>query len=415
MNAIKGFRTGDPVLLDADLRRQQQSTSDVFARIAREKNARWNWRQAVTAHVVAQFDDAILVSSATTLVRLPSGSLQDAGKRVLIALSGPGNVTVRAVSASVNGSANDALTDPGAIVYDFNGSSWWRSPGQGPTVVVPAPNADGQVMVSAGGVWTLLSPGTESDVLTIVSGAPAWSARTPGRLSVEADTVALWHGDDSLADSGPNGFTLQGFAGGVLGSGTIRYTHMFPGYRTFFLRTVDRLATTAVGSALRILGDMTIEFLLFIANGGFVGSGNQVIYHGTDSVGLEANNNVYDVRVNTATSSEVLVWSQRAGSPGADAIALFSNDVPSFVTPFYVAFTRASQVVTPYLQGVQAGTPSTTLTAPTGGTNGRLVVGGTNHESFAIAEIRISNTVRSTAQIKAAYNTLLGPVYGRLP
>lgn len=289
-------------------------------------------------------------------------------------------------NATLDGStaAQDAPDQVGFYLYLWDGRGW--SSGRKDSGALPPGAAEG-------------------DTITIINNIATWAPTTPGRLSVESDTVALFHFNDTLVDA-TGTYTMAAF------SGAARFAHMWPGYRALFLRSADRLGSTVLGSALGITGAMTLEFLIHYPDRQFTYTNNRVVYHGTDSVGSSSNNCMYIVEQVASTD---MSWYQQSGG-GTFSGVNYDGDVPVSHVPFYCAYTRsAGQVVRPYLQGVPAGAASAALTTPTGGSSGGLIIGGPTHEVFAIAELRISNTERSATQIKDAYNTLLGGPYGRLP
>lgn len=252
------------------------------------------------------------------------------------------------------------------------------------------------------------NPLTERKEVTALA---ATGAQLPGRLAVEADTTALYHFNQSIADAGPNNLALEFF-----GTSTERYAPIVPGYWGLYQKgNVDALRSVALNSPLIALtGAMTFEVIYAGQTTNLSASAPVIAFHGTSSTGgPEANNKAWQVQVRDTGGA--LTWSQQHGSLGQGTSFVVDSRMPPMWSPVYLAWTRGSdQIVRTYMNGELLGT-SSALTLPVVGANGRLTIGGANHFEQILGEMRISNTARSDAQIKAAYNATLGRHFGLLP
>ncbi len=285
----------------------------------------------------------------------------------------------------------DVPSEVGSYAFLFDGRNWTSMRGQG-----------------------LPGDYIEGDTIIIVNGEPSWEPTSPGRLSVESDTVALFPFTGALTDIGPSSFAISNTFGAT------RYGDTLPHYRGLFMRgtsVTDRFQSTATNSALAITGAATVEFVAKSAGAVYGNSSNLIVYHGTDSTGGgTANNKAWAVEFwRSAGGTGGIRWHQQHGNLGQLTEHIVDTEVPPVGELFHFAATRTpGQVVQFYINGVARGAASAALTTPVVGASGRLMIGGAGHDSVSLLDLRISNTARTADQIKSAYNTTLGPVYGRL-
>lgn len=402
--APKDFRTSDETLR-ADLQRQRQAIENSLSELDRDKEERWRWRRVKTASARADFWEALLVDvrGGATVIRLPGGSIQQSGKRVLVALSGTGNVTVLGDDTFVNGQSEDVLTLAGAYVYEFDGQLWWRMP------------------FSSG-----LPPlEDEGDVLTIVGGVAAWAPPLAHGLAQYLDTsgspTALWNFNGVItAAVGGSGYDLS------VSTGNLVYTEAMPGLRGVVGGAGALRLVTGVGTALsQHIGALTVELLMHLETDTSVG---RVVQAASSNTSVSSNT-AWSVERVSATNFP-LRWSVGQTFGAARTVSKQTSTMAYY--PFnmqHVAFTRSAngQTWNAYQQGRLVST-LTGFTQPTAfdvqgavGPEHRIVFGGLEQgvsqslPACVIASCRISTTEKTAASIKAAYNQCLGPVYGVLP
>ncbi len=249
-------------------------------------------------------------------------------------------------------------------------------------------------------VSTNISTGRTEVAITGASSAP----RIP-RITADASTVALYHFDGDLNDSGANAINLSGL------TGTTQYTDLVPGHRCLLQRaeTPDR-HQTASGTALALTGNMTVEFLINI-NASAVLASNNIVYYWNDTAGGSTNNSLWGIELSNTTQD--IRWFSHSGSFVLSEYVLNGFSIPNNITSYFAA-TRTANVIQFYLNGLPIGAASSALTTPDGGSGSRMRLGGATHNAMHISELCISNVARSAAFIKARYNTLLGGLLGSI-
>lgn len=228
-------------------------------------------------------------------------------------------------------------------------------------------------------------------------------AVTIGRHTLIYDPVGLWQFNETLNDTSGNAFNM------TVSSGTERYTDIYPGVRGIGLNTT-RLIYNTFTSTLAITGDITLECLLYLRAYPITGFEAGIVTHA--AAGETSGDNVlYAMQLDGASGA--LSWLSESGS-GTNAP--FTRDMGPGLGLSHIAATRISNVVQLYVNGRAQGAASSALTAPTGGGNGRLVVGYPDVGFFApegvMSSLKICNVGLSAAQIASEYNATLGPLYG---
>ena len=219
------------------------------------------------------------------------------------------------------------------------------------------------------------------------------------RHQVTSNTVGLWQFDWDGTDSSGNGYDL------TLEAGIERYSDLWPGVSgALFNGGVTKFYRSSAEAALRILGDMTIEFFymsLINYPSGYV------CYHGTSGESLPTNY-LYSVSYESGNASTQ--WLQEYGA-GSDSLYQFTEELPPPRSLIHVAATRRSDVIRLYHNGRLVGT-SSALTTPEDGSSGRLRVGeGVNG---IVSSLKILNVGLTDEEIVEEYNSTFGPVFGEL-
>ncbi len=225
--------------------------------------------------------------------------------------------------------------------------------------------------------------------------------------------VGLWQFQGSLADTSGNSFDLS------VSAGTETYSAMVPNLRGVKLDGTLRLER-AFTSALAITGDLTIEALVLLSGStDTVANVSQIIAHtyGTNDT-LEAYNYIYDLRFLSA--SRVLTFLSEHGLGGADDTTTSVQAYPVRGQIFHLAVTRASNVISFYCNG-RLLAASSALPTPTGGSSGRLYVGGQGgpdaplfSSPMLLASLKIIPSGLTIAQVQAEYNRTAGKFYGKI-
>lgn len=311
----------------------------------------------------------------------------------------PGGGTLRVpvgggAAAPVNGTLNGQLWQ-----YDATAGLWL------PTPTAPV-NGDIPIWDAAGNTWTFGVTGASNLQYFDLTGAP----------------VGLWNFNNTLADVSGNGNNL------VLSAGNPGFADIVPGKKALAIWLGTRYETAAAVPLLQILGDVTIETI--IQQDGNPITNNIVLcqYRGPTATPLEANNILYQFRLQATgafTNTRDIGFASQNGvvlntvysSAGTPAsLGCIHNIV-------YLAVRREANVVTFFVNGVPFGNPSGVLTAPTGGNgaNTRFCVGNNGPGTTAVEVVnlmlglKVFNRALSDAEIKAEYNRTMGPAFGRIP
>lgn len=215
--------------------------------------------------------------------------------------------------------------------------------------------------------------------------------------------LGLWQFTDPnnlLADTSGNGYDL------TVETGTSRSGFIWGDRGGFYFDGLTALWYNVSEAALRLTGDMS--FFCLWSNHTAVNS-SSLVTHG-DAGELETGNLLY--RLGYATYPD-LVFTSESGA-GVDA----SHSVTSLISMpgqiAHVGFTRTSGVVQFWHNGVPFGAASAALTTPTGGSTGRLRLGGsvaTRANGMMTSAMLLSRAL-SAAEVRRAYNMTLGLVLG---
>lgn len=215
--------------------------------------------------------------------------------------------------------------------------------------------------------------------------------------------VALWQLNDVLTDSVGGGGTL------TLEAGTSVFCDLLPGLRGFYFDGSSALIRNASQTALQITGDLTIEF---ISARPVVETDKTCISHDglTES---STDNYLYDIYLD---SSFQLQYFAEQGSGTNITFGSTGFVIPPAQVVHYGMVRQANQV-TFYVNGRQFGPTSSGLLAPTGGTNGKLRIGGDSAVSPVrmtgpMSSVKILNRSLTASQVAEDYNVTLGGVYG---
>lgn len=222
------------------------------------------------------------------------------------------------------------------------------------------------------------------------------------RHRLDPNTVALWQLDGDLLDSGPNGFNLTEV-------GTVPYQlHGVPGKVPAVSPelTLANHGSHPYDAALNIVGELTIEFMMFLTA---IDANSWSVSMGVPGSELEADN--YLILIGHDVSGQ-LVWSpERLAGENVEGESKFTATGGTLTTGQWqhIAMRRtAGNVVTFFIDGSSVGT-SAALLAPTGGTNGVFRIGteGANDIEGYMGSLHILDRAKSDAEILATANRLL--------
>lgn len=251
--------------------------------------------------------------------------------------------------------------------------------------------------------------------------AQVWRFRDPPSVGaiqyfdVDAGTVGCWNFNETLADISGNGNAI------AVEAGTTNFADIVPGKKGLWVAIGNRYGIASPTAVLAQTGDMTIE-TIFQMNSTPTSGWVPCAYGGSGE--LETANFLYTFTA-TANAAGAPISLSSFWETGAGADVSFSTVSPASLPPIhniiYAAQVRSASGtrVQHYVNGKAFGALSGALTAPTGGSLSRFIVGvnsstGTAVENGVIMGIRISNFARSAAQILASYNRTLGPGFGLL-
>ena len=239
----------------------------------------------------------------------------------------------------------------------------------------------------------------------------AWWVKEPGarvrRHGLEHQPLALYQlgATNGLADFSGHGRTL------TVQAGTARYTYIHPSLQAFRFDGATSLYYNVADTALQLTGDMSALFLFLLETA----ADNDVFFSHTQTGETEATNQLYALKFSTAPTIQ---WLTESGA-GVNATADLTNFGMHVGQLCHVAVTRASGVVTLYLNGKTWGTASSALTTPTGGGDGRLRIGaddglggGGNFIAGAMTSFKLIGSALTAGQVAAEYNRTMGPAFG---
>lgn len=216
---------------------------------------------------------------------------------------------------------------------------------------------------------------------------------------LEHNPVGLWQFNGTMNDTSGNGFNM------TVDAGTIRYANLLPTLRGALLVST-RLIYNTFTSTLAITGDITIECLINLP--AYLVSLRDLVSH--ENAGeTSADNSLYGIDL-ISGSGNVGFFSENGA--GVDQYYALTERPP--LNPFHFAATRTSNVIQFYQNGRAWGSPSGTLTTPSGGGSGRLRVGlsGSLGPEGVIASLKIIAAGLNATQVASEYNRTLGGLYG---
>jgi len=219
--------------------------------------------------------------------------------------------------------------------------------------------------------------------------------------------VALYQFDGNLNDS-------SGFARHLtIGSGTPKYSEIFPKLQGVFLTSSERFFTSA--AALQIAGDVTYEAIMLIP-----------VQLTTQTYSIFAEMEAGETAAGNYLSSLLITynagyhyfeafWEYNAGVNVSYANT--SGPIPTN-EPFHFAMVRQSNVVTMYINGRAFGTPSGVLTAPnTTAPIQKFYVGGnlSSDTGFTglISSLKVIDRALTATEVNSEFERTVGNAYNK--
>ena len=249
------------------------------------------------------------------------------------------------------------------------------------------------------------------DGATVTDALDTLAARAPHYLDTDDGPIGLWNFDGTLnAVVGPNFAVAAGTAVG--------FTEIIPGFTALTAGPGVRLACPADAS-LRLAGDMTIELLLMLED---IDAGQVLVSMGFTGAGAP-DNKLYEMSNPSAVYPRNMSFNWESGVAVARSFATPTAALSPSVPPVHIVsiwgWTRASNVLTPYLNGSPFSAASGVQVAPAGGGNGILTMfadaNNVNISFSAVASLAIYDRAKSAAEMKASYNRALGDFWGIIP
>lgn len=245
----------------------------------------------------------------------------------------------------------------------------------------------------------------------MVSGQPIVTTNKDRVLDTTYSPVGLWAmqnagGADFAAggalDTSGNGHTL------TLEAGTLRYANLTTELAGCYFDGASNLVVTAFVSALAMAGDMT--FLCIASDAPPTATLGALVEHGDAGSDVDPNNNTLYGIFGVASPSPGKTYLHEQGT-GVNETKTTANWAMPYSANL-VGFSRISNVVQFYINGRAWDTPSGTLNAPTGGSNGRLRIGGRSaagsYYTGGICSVGLWNFGFSAAYHLERYNYCFG-------
>ena len=336
---------------------------------------------------------------------LPTPNADNRGQDITAILENPqGNlrVTVSAgrdpqgVIPTVDGSTLATFATAGTVRFVSNGIDKW-SVARGPA------GADG----AAGATGATGAKGDKGDQGdTGATGATGVGGGYPfPRLDASLSPVALYDFDSRVTDLNGNGLTPS--------SGTPLYQLLW-GNMVGLSCHASALARSSYDSALAILGDCSIESIVYFMPG--IGASSVYLcYMGVSVAGSSDNNFNYAINVSyTPTGpSYSFQWFSQHGTKISDTFTVSTGLAPPNGFPFHLIGTRTNDVIKFYLNGVLIGTSSALTTPTVTGTASRFNI-ATLGSLCGQLGLAVYDYALSAAQVKARYNASLGQIFGTI-
>lgn len=268
-------------------------------------------------------------------------------------------------------------------------------------MTIPSLNLEGHVLATDADLQNAIADIALKAAATDLQDAIAETAlKAPTLMPAEATTVALLRFDGADLIDTPSSGTAETFT--TTGTVNRRASHVSGAWASDHLSNGYFLGG-GVGTQHVLTGDMTFEAVvkhLAVTNNAYIA------WCGGDPVSsTEANNALYSLRTTASTLAYV---SEHGAGTGSTITAVANVDVHEWN---HVAFTRSGTTVKIFVNGLEA--VSGAITAPTNTGTPLLRVGGANgtdtyNYDGLIRDVRISNTVKTPAQILAASIAALG-------
>lgn len=311
-----------------------------------------------------------------------------------------------------------ALVTPDDVIYPAGGGLL-RVPPAGGAAAEMIGTIAGQLAFwdAAAGQWTFSTTGPASGQLPIWNAAlNTWEFANRGQpnyLDAVDSPVLLTNFNDTLVSQVGPTWTV-----GALGTTTqVAFTDMVPGFRCIEIQGAQLVLP--VTPNLQIAGDLEIEMIVFYDSS----PTNHIMLSHGGTGGTAASNKLYEMFFLTPNYPRNWRFSWENGVAVAQSFTTPATALAPSLPPIHnmisLGWTRAANVVTPFLSGRQFSAASAALPAPAGGTSGFLTLGGdalaANNTSFLCASLAIYDYVRTPAQRKASYNRSLGQFWGPIP
>jgi hypothetical protein len=235
----------------------------------------------------------------------------------------------------------------------------------------------------------------------------------PGNLQYFDNThspVACYRFSDTLADFSGNGFDLTA-------STTFSFSPIYPGKTGVFIPAGGTLVYNVLGSALAILGDVSVQIILQLdgSPGGF-----QTLIGYTGAGETQATNELYNFGLPaTGTPPRRLSWFSEFGAGNNATFSSTGNTGVGFIhNVMYMGARRQNNIITFFLNGLPMGASSAALTPPDGGTSSLFRIGGNASggaiENVIVFSAKVIAGAISNADFLAEYNRTMGPAFGLL-
>jgi hypothetical protein len=218
-------------------------------------------------------------------------------------------------------------------------------------------------------------------------------------LGLEHSPGGLWTFNEDTLDTSGNGNDMT-----AVSAPDLVYCDVAGGLRGVASGFGLQLQTASYDAATGLAGDLTVEC---IVNWSQIAPVEKVLVVHGGTGETEVDNVLYQISV-LSTGELRMFWENGAGSNNTFN---FGVGIP-LGRPCLLQMTRTSNVLRMYIDGEQRGSTSGTLTAPTGGTNGRITVGHTVAQPWSMSSLKIIGSALSDAELLDEYNRSLGPLYG---
>jgi hypothetical protein len=225
--------------------------------------------------------------------------------------------------------------------------------------------------------------------------------------------VGVWNFQNSLEDLTSNNYDL------TVDAGTLRYAPLTYGLGGIVLDGVTSFVHDVAGTALEILGDVTVMALVKLFPS--VTETNYIVSYTSQTNGNSATNILYALTTHSGTNGRYVY--RYAHHIGNNTLAPYpalssSNTLGVDFNTALIGFTRTSGVIRFYKNDKIINDPYS-LSSPAGGSLSRFRIGaqyGTTNVVVGgvIGGVKIINSAITGDQWKDQYNRTLGPLHGRI-